>query len=179
MKRKETMLIKRIKKGNEAAFKRLYDLYASYALRTAYAITKNPADASDIVQETFIRIYRNIHKFDHKKSFRPWFYQILINESRRFLAKRDKQAVTVESEEILDALHVTKDDHQQLNDLLLDALEQLSEEDRTLIILKYVDRFTEKELAQMMDLNVNTVKSRLYRTRNRLKEIYTGGGFDE
>ncbi|MDY7045959.1 sigma factor [Virgibacillus sp. M23] len=61
---KETRLIKKIKKGNHQAFKKLYDRFADYSLRTAFAITKNQSDASDIVQETFIRVYRNIDSYD-------------------------------------------------------------------------------------------------------------------
>lgn len=175
--RKEKRLIKQVKSGNEAAFRKLYELYASYALRTAYAIIKDSTDASDVVQETFIRVYRNIHTFDQKKSFRPWFYRILINESKRFIGRRNKHATTIESEETLDALRTT--DNKQPNETLIDALDQLPKEDQILVTLKYVDRFTEKELAQMMELNVNTVKSRLSRTRSRLRELYLGGGLSE
>lgn len=177
-KEKEIKWIKKIKKGNERAFKRMYEEYASYALRTAYAITRNSSDASDVVQETFIRIYRNIDSFDIEKPFSSWFYQILLNESRRLLAKRNKHALPVEEEEVLDHLEM-QGKRVDADEPLLRALEYLSEEDRSLIILKYIDRFTEKELAAMMELNVNTVKSRLYRARNRLKEIYSGGVVDE
>ncbi len=174
----EIKWIQKIKKGNERAFKQLYEKYASYALRTAYAITRNSSDASDVVQETFIRIYRNIDSFDVEKPFSSWFYQILLNESRRLLARRKKQAHSMGEEYILDHLEI-KEKRVHADEPMMRAMEYLSEEDQTLIILKYVERFTEKELAKMMGLNVNTVKSRLYRARNRLKEIYTGGVADE
>lgn len=175
--KKEQKLLKKVREGNERAFKQLYEQYASYALRTAYAITKNTSDASDVVQETFIRVYRSLHTFDLEKAFRPWFYQILLNESRRLLDKRKKQAIPVASEEVLDVIEA-RDDTGLSNEELLGALDYLADDDRTLVILKYVDRFTEQELAQMMELNVNTIKSRLYRARNRLKEVFTGGELD-
>lgn len=168
---KEKTCIIKIKKGNQKAFKQLYDDYSSYALRTAFAMTKNSADASDVVQETFIRIYRNIETFDVEKPFRPWFYQILMNECRRLIKKQNNQATQVESEEILDAIQDSTESGPR-NAKILDALDHLTEEERTLIILKYVDRFTEIELAETMGLNVNTLKSRLLRARKRLKEIY-------
>lgn len=171
---KEKARLSKIKKGNEKAFKQLYEEYASYALRTAYAMTKNSADASDVVQETFIRIYRNIETFDIEKPFRPWFYQILINECKRLIKRRNNQATQVDSEETLDAIQDSKG-NEPMNGKVLDALDHLTEEERTLIVLKYVDRFTEIELAEMMELNVNTLKSRLLRARKRLKKLYVGG----
>lgn len=171
---RDIKLIKKIKKGNKHAFKKLYDSYADYAHRTAYGITKNKHDASDIVQETFIKVFRNADSFDITKSFKPWFYQILVNEARRFIKKQSRQAITVEKEETLDFFHQTK----EKNDDLAIALEQLDEGDRTVLILKYINGFKEKEIAEMLELNVNTLKSRLYKARQRLKSAI-GGGADE
>ena len=169
----EKRLIKRIKKGKQHAFKKLYDLYADYALRTAYAITNNRNHAADIVQETFIKVYRNIESFDEERPFKPWFYQILLNESKRYMKRQNKQAIPVESEELLDYLHdqdVADEDHEHLER----ALDQLSDMHRTVLTLKYMNEFTEREIAQMLELNVNTVKSRLYKGRQRLKTIIGG-----
>lgn len=169
----EQKVIRKVKKGNQQAFKKLYDSYADYALRSAYAITNNHNHAADIVQETFIKVYRNIEKFDEARPFKPWFYQILLNESRRYMTKQNKQATAVESEELLDHLH-----EQTLSpenyDHLERALDQLSEMHRTALTLKYMNEFTEREIAQLLELNVNTVKSRLYKGRQQLKAIIGG-----
>ncbi|MDY0407474.1 RNA polymerase sigma factor [Virgibacillus soli] len=174
----ESVQIKKIKKGNEQAFARLYEQYADYALRTAFAITKNKYDASDVVQETFIRVYRNIHSFDIKRPFRPWFYRILINECKRHLHKKTTHAIIVESTEVLEFLHAKGMESVHVEHVML-ALENLTEDERTLIVLKYLDGFKEKELAEVMELNVNTIKSRLYRARQRLKAILRGGVLDD
>src|SRR5690554_5395654 len=81
----EKKWIKRIQEGDQEAFGMLYNKYADYALRVGLAVTKNRANGADAVQETFLRVYRNIHKFDNKKPFKPWFYKILINECRRIM----------------------------------------------------------------------------------------------
>ncbi|WP_085993923.1 RNA polymerase sigma factor [Oceanobacillus senegalensis] len=172
--RKTVKLIKKVKKGNQQSFKQLYDLYADYSLRTAYGITGNISDAADIVQETFIKVYRHIDSYDSEKPFKPWFYRILINESRRLLKKRSKDAISVESEQMLDSLHGHETNQLDL-DSLHDAIEQLDAKHRTIIILKYLNGFKEKEIAEIFDMNVNTVKSRLYQARQRLKEILGGG----
>lgn len=174
---RESRLIKKIKKGDQRAFKRLYDVYADYSLRTAYGITGNQADAADIVQEAFIKLYRKIDQYDVERPFKPWFYQLLVNEARRYIGKYPKQAVSVESEELLDYLQTDKayeGDYEELET----ALEKLEENHRTVLILKYVNDFTEKEIAAILELNVNTVKSRLFKARGKLKTVM-GGVADE
>lgn len=81
----EKKIIKRIKAGDWDAFSLLYNQYADYALRVGMAVTRSRANSADAVQETFIRVYRNIDKFDIDKPFKPWFYKILINECRRIM----------------------------------------------------------------------------------------------
>ncbi|WP_337018818.1 RNA polymerase sigma factor [Oceanobacillus massiliensis] len=173
----ERKLIKKIKKGNQQAFKKLYDKYAGYSLRTAYALTKNSADASDIVQETFIRVFRNIESYDMTKPFRPWFYQILVNESRRYMQKKAKEAISIESEQLLDHLNQQMDEEKDFEQLE-SALDLLGEHHRTVLVLKYLNGFSEQEIADILQLNINTVKSRLYKARQQLKAAL-GGVVDE
>lgn len=170
----EKGLIKKVKRGNQEAFKKLYHTYADYALRTVYAITQNRNHAADIVQETFIKVYRNISKFDQERSFKPWFYQILLNESKRYMKKQNKQAIAIESEELLD--HLSKQQTIPIEyDELEKGLDQLSDIHRTVLVLKYMNEFSEKEIAVLLELNVNTVKSRLFKARRKLNEYIVGG----
>jgi len=173
---RDKQLIRDIAAGDHESFKKLYQLYADYALRTAYGITRNKADASDIVQETFIKVYRHIGSFQQDKSFKPWFYRILVNEARTLIAKRARQPIAIEREQTLDLLNEEED--AEANELLYSALDQLRERDRSILMLKYLIGFKEKEIAHMLELNVNTVKSRLYQARNRLRKIL-GGEVDE
>lgn len=170
----EKILLKKIKKGDQQAFKELYNSYANYALRTAFAITRNKNHVADIVQETFIKVYRNIDKFNIKKPFKPWFYRILLNESRRYMKRQYKEATVVESEHLIDYLNEKNETDKPLmetNDTLTEALDYLSEMHRTVLVLKYMNEFTEKEISSLLDLNINTVKSRLYKARKKLKEV--------
>lgn len=173
----EKKLIKKIKKGDQQAFKKMYDSYADYALRSAYAITKNNNHAADIVQETFIKVYRNIEQFNSIKPFKPWFYQILLNESRRYMKKQNKQATPIESEDLLDYLHEQHPKEEKHDDLER-ALDQLSEMHRTVLTLKYINEFTEREIAELLELNINTVKSRLFKARGKLR-MHIGGVYIE
>lgn len=165
----ESQLIKRIRQKDKEAFKELYNLYANQAIRTAIAITKNTATASDVVQETFIRVYKNLDKFDKSKPFKPWFYKILINECNRvlktssnivYLEDSDKEAITGSSADTYE--------FQEYEDLYA-AISDLEDTVRIPIVLKYLKGFKEEEIADILSLNINTVKSRLYKGRQKLK----------
>lgn len=169
-----TRLINQCKNGNQKAFRQLYELYADYALRTAYIITHNNNHAADIVQETFIKVYQNLSKYKTSKPFKPWFYTILINESRRYMKRQNKEPFAIESEQLIDYLHaqhtIDINDYHELEY----AFTQLSEIHRSVLALKYLHDFTEKEIAKMLGLNVNTVKSRLFKGRKKLRDIIGG-----
>lgn len=173
----EKKLIKQIKKGEQGPFKILYEEYAEYALRSCYYITGNNNYTADIVQETFIKVYRGLDTFNHNRPFKPWFYQILLNESKRYMKKQNAQAIPIKSTEVIDYLHKQKQKESEI-DFTLDILEEVSETHRIVLTLKYLNGFTEKEIANLLHLNVNTVKSRLFKARGKLREII-GGVEDE
>ncbi|WP_431802217.1 RNA polymerase sigma factor [Halobacillus andaensis] len=166
----ERKLIQKVRKGNQKAFKKLYDLYSGYALRTAFAIAKSEADAADIVQETFIRVYRSFDSYDETKPFKPWFYRILMNETNRLLKKRsDPRSVIIDVEKD-EALHPVSSVQGEYEDLQ-EALDQLDHHHKTVLVLKYLHGFSEKEIAAILDENQNTIKSRLFKGRKKLKQV--------
>lgn len=173
---RETIML--IKKGDREAFASLYNEYAGYALRTAIAITKDSMSAGDAVQETFIRVFNNIEGFDISKPFEPWFYKILINECNRLL-KRNVNTVLIDDFTQNNLESSVRDEHRfEEYEVLYKAIEELGEENRIPIILKYLKGFKEGEIAQILELNINTVKSRLFKGRQKLKsfiEIFEGG----
>ena len=100
-------IILKVKEGDRKAFEELYNRYYSYALRTATAITKSTQEAADAVQETFIRVYRNIYSFNTNRPFKPWFYRILVNECNRVM--KDKSRVVFVSHYMeQDSIHAKK-----------------------------------------------------------------------
>ena len=154
------------KNGDSHAFKKIYDLYAEDAIRYAMSITKNSTNAKDVVQEAFIRVYRNIESFDIDRNFKTWLFTILTNESYRYLKKESKNIKLVEAAMPTIAEHEEKDFM-----YLHEALENLDSINKTPIILKYLNGFSEKEIASMLNLNLNTVKSRLFKGREKLKRL--------
>jgi len=167
----EQALLQRIKQGDERAFAELYRLYAEYALRVAAAVTKSRVSAMDAVQETFLRVYRHIESFDVQKPFKPWFYRILINECKRFLEQGS--GVVLVSDFTANGLEAAQRDNYRFEEYteLYAAIAALEEHQRIPIVLKYLEDFTEQEIAEILELNVNTVKSRLFKGRQKLKKI--------
>lgn len=165
------VLLENIKEGDEKAFEELYNNYADYALRVAMVVTKNKANAADAVQETFIRVYRNIHSFDIDKPFEPWLYRILINECNRILG-RDSKTIFIDDFMGNNVQGSIEDDYKfEEYESLYKAIESLEENNRVPIVLSYLKGFKESEIAEILGININTLKSRLFKGRQKLKYI--------
>lgn len=160
--------IANIKAGDKESFRHFYEAYAEYAIRTASAITRNREMAKDAVQETFIRVYRQIDSYNQNLPFDPWFYRILTNECLRLL-KKEAPLSKFEHPDLENDPSLAEESFDQLSDLY-DTIQSLDDAHRIPLILKYVKGFTEKEIADILGLNQNTVKSRLFKGRKRLKE---------
>ena len=159
----------RVKDKDMEAFSKLYDHYWEYAIRTATAVTGNKNDAKDAVQEAFIRVYKSIDKFDIDKAFNPWFYSILVNECRRILGHKSR---TIPINDYMDNnIDYSKEDQSKLEEYqdLYEALQDLEENNKVPIILKYINDLSEKEISEVLGINVNTIKSRLYKGRENLR----------
>lgn len=164
----EEQLICEIKEGSRGSFKKLYDFYADGALRTAAGITRDRELAKDAVQETFIRVYRNLKSFDSSRPFKPWFYRILINECSR-LMKRQPRVVSLDQICDVQGYQVAEKEREDYMDLY-NAIGALKDVYRVPVVLKYLHGFTEKEVAEILELNHNTVKTRLFKARDMLRK---------
>lgn len=162
----QELWVRKIQAGDQAAFRQFYEAYAGPAIRTASAITRNREMAKDAVQETFIRVYRQIGSYNQALPFDPWFYRILTNECLR-LMKKESPLSNIESVENDPSL--SEESFDQLTELY-DVIQALDDSHRIPLILKYIKGFSEKEIAGILGLNQNTVKSRLFKGRKRLKD---------
>jgi len=164
----EQALVRNIKAGDSEAFEALYRLYADGALRMAAAIVSDRMTAADAVQETFVRVYRHIGTYDETRPFRSWFHTILVNECHRSMKKQSK-TIPVDPDETKD-LPADRDTYAfEEEDALYRLVQELEEPFRLPIVLKYVNDLTDREISDVMQLNVNTVKSRLHKGKKKLK----------
>ena len=130
--------------------------------RLAYSYVKNEQDALDVVQESAYRAIRDCGKLKEEKYLSTWIYRIVINASIDFLRKQKQERMS------LDEVEIPYEDHYREDDPL-ELLSALEEKDRAIVILKYFEGWKLEEIAQVLEMNLNTVKARLYRALKKLK----------
>lgn len=174
----EKIIFDEIKNGNKEAFKVLYNEYVKQISATAYSIVKNKSDVADIVQEVFIKVYKNIEKYDDSKPFKPWIYKILINECNTFFAKRNRfNNLFTRIRDSINYTNVYQDTDVFEYKELYDVIDSLKKIHKIPIVLKYLQGMKEREIADILDININTIKSRLFKARMKIKkELEKRGG---
>lgn len=165
-------LIEKAKKGDKDSFTKLMMTVEKELYHVAKARLKNDDDVYDAIQETTIIAYKNIEKLKENQYFKTWIIRILINETN-LIYKRNKKINLIPFEEII---NVQKNNSQSIEnaDVKLDfnfICNKLKEEDRTIIILYYMDRFTDREIGKILNLKVNTVKTKRMRAIQKIKNI--------
>lgn len=176
----EMALVRRVQARDEMAFMEIVDRYQAKVFSIIYGILRNRNDAEDIAQQVFSKIYFSIQRFDSRSSLLTWIYRITVNECYDYLRKRRVRKLVYESDfsadevkrlETSDAVvdpTVPVDRQLAEHDLVLKLLSKVSEQDRTLILLKEVEGHSVEELAAITGLNENTIKVKLFRTRQKL-----------
>lgn len=133
--------------------------------RLAYSYVKNVEDALDIVQESIYKAFSSIESLENPNYIKTWFYKIVINTSMDFLRKR-KKLINVDDEFFSTLDSGTNDNYEDFD--LKKALEELPDKYRSLIVLRYFEDLKIEEIANIVNLNVNTVKSQLYKSLRKL-----------
>jgi len=181
---KEQELVRRAQAGEEAAFEELIRRHQQRVFGLVNGILRRRDDVEDVVQQVFLKVFVSLKRFDQRSAFSTWLYKISVNECWDYLRKRKVRPLTYEADlsedqvsrldGVASADKPPEDPSQraEARDLLERMLDKLPEEDRQLLMLKEVEGFSVQELAEMLNLNVNTVKVRLFRSRARLTEVY-------
>ena len=163
-------LIRKARQGDLDAFNAIVKNYKYYVYRTAFGILNHPSDAEDVAQETFIKAYQSLPKLRDVRSFPAWLARIAVHTSSDFIkTSRRHQEVALDHNH-----HLASHDAHQLAQTQLDiqdAMVQLSEEQRTVIVLRMVQGMDYEEIAKNLDIPIGTVRSRLHHSRMRLREL--------
>jgi RNA polymerase sigma-70 factor, ECF subfamily len=177
-------LVRLSQSGNEAAFENLVRRHQQRVFALVNGILRRPDDVEDVAQQVFLKAYLGIKRFDQRAAFSTWLYKIAVNECWDYLRKKKVRPLVYEadlSEEQVSRLDgiVSADrppegpnDRAEARELLERMLDTLPEQDRQLLLLKEVEGFSVQELAEILKLNVNTVKVRLFRARGRIMDVY-------
>lgn len=180
----ETELIRKALRGDDESFEALIFSCRSKAYNIAFRYLRNHEDASDALQESFIKIYRNLAGFKGESSFDTWVYRIVVNTCNDMIKKNKSRPETEslfkerEEEYTLDIPDSSGAPEQVLlrkedGDFILWCLNQLPEEHREILILRDIQGFHYEEISDILHCSIGTVKSRISRARHRFREIYT------
>lgn len=175
----DASLARRVQAGDEPAFRELVERYQSGIFRVIYGILHNRADAEEIAQEVFAKVYFSIRTFGCRSSLFTWIYRIAVNECCAYLRKRrvtlvyegDSGGGPVPDLQSAADERPTADRAAAQRDFVNKLLVRMPKEDRVLLLWKEVEGFSVVQLAEMTGLNENTVKVRLFRARRRLAEL--------
>jgi RNA polymerase sigma-70 factor, ECF subfamily len=181
----ETELIERAAHGDQEAFGHLWEIHHAAAMAAALRLCHQRALAEEITQGAFLLAWRGLPRFQKGNPFRPWLMRILY---RHALDVMEKQRTYLHPISLDDALELevqsSSDSHMEQADLqeqvarreeVQQALAQLGSEQRRVIALRYGADLTEVDIAQVLGWPVGTVKSRLNRARERLRELLKDG----
>lgn len=181
----DSEVVQRFLDGDQLAFGDLVDRYDSRLLNFVYRTIGDRERAQDLVQETFVRVYRHLHRFDQTKKFSTWIYTIASNLAKNELRNRSRNPLVLfqtikknwEADhrplEWEDLKYKPDDLYRKrfLRDKVEDAVAQLPEHHRVVFVLRELEGKTYEEIADITGCNLGTVKSRLNRARNNFARI--------
>jgi|ERR1700692_744384 len=166
-------LIHRSQAGDTGAFGELVTRYRTKIFNMIYGIVGNENDAWDLAQEGFLKAWRSIHRFQGRSSFYTWLYRITINVTIDSLRRRCHRR-EVELDDAIPSLLPgpgVSYERAEIREQVYAALAQLSPEDRTVIVLKEIEDLQCQEIADMLNVSIGTVLSRLFYGRRKLQSI--------
>lgn len=170
----QTTLVLRCQEGDKEAFRMLVEQYSSVLFGTAYLMIKDRGLAEDIVQEALIQIWKHIPSFRLKSSVKTWMVRIVVNEAKQQFRKKHVPTVPLEqASEVMgdvdkaEAVMIRDEESQQLRR----TLGMLPQEQREAVVLRYFSELSVLEIAIVTGEREGTIKSRLSRALDRLREI--------
>jgi RNA polymerase sigma-70 factor, ECF subfamily len=179
----DVSLVEKIQEGHKAAFVVLLERWQHKVYTQCYQQLHNSLLAEEATQEIFIKVYKGLDNFQYKAKFSTWLFRIVVNHCtnvREYQYRRKKELHEplegtnldfpreIESKGLGPQKSLEK---QELKDMIHQSLAQLTDQQRDILILRDIQEFSYDEIAQILDITVGTVKSRVHRAREALKPI--------
>ena len=176
-------LILQLQEGSLNALGELYDRHQHMVYRTALAVTGDPASAADLLQDVFLRMYRFADRVDPERPLEPWLYRATTNltytyikRHKRLLRPLEDMAEWLSGNKKHTPSHIAEKD--EAWDDIQKAISRLPLTQRMVVVLYYINDLTLQEISEILDVPVGTVKSRLYYSRQVLKQHLESNGMD-
>lgn len=170
----EHNLVPRLRQGDPEAFQALIDTYSRLLFRVAWRITSNATDAEDVVQETFLRAYRNLASFDERASFSTWIQRIAVNYALDLVRRRkftvdpgDNPPDPADAAPLPDRLVLNS----QLKDRLDLGMKTLTAQERTAFVLRHFEGHSIGEISESLSIGENAAKHSVFRAIQKLRRF--------
>ena len=184
----EKELVAKVKSGDMNAFEKIIKLYEKKICSVIYYMVKDQNIVEDVAQEVFIKLYKNISKFNEQSSLYTWIYRITINACYDEIKRERKISYISNYKETEDGEQEIEIEDEKQNvseiiekriekEMLIKAIKMLPDEQRALIVLRDIRGFTYWEIADMLKLKLGTVKSKISRARTQLKQLLEIQGY--
>jgi RNA polymerase sigma-70 factor, ECF subfamily len=185
---RDALLVERMRNGEQQAFEELLTAYDGTVYNLVSRLMVNPADTADVVQEVFLKVFRNLHQFRGQSTLKTWIYRIAVNECwnyRRWLTRhvRNEVGLGLENDEGRTSFVELTDpcpspfklaSDQETRQRVEDALQRLKPVYRTAVVLRDIEDLGYDEIAEILQISLGTVKSRILRGRHLLKNELMG-----
>jgi len=165
-------IIRQFIDGDSSAFQILVKRHKEKVRNIVYVTMNNSALVDDIAQEVFITVYKNLKYFRFESQFTTWLYRITVNRCKDYLRKMNVRKIFSPLEEGTDVTeYTTPAENNDVSKIVMDAISKLPAKLRMPLVLKDIEGFSYQEIAETLKCEMGTVKSRIFRGRERLKEI--------
>ena len=175
----EKELIIKCKNHDNLSLRKLFHNYEKYLYNLCYGYTQNEQDALDMVQESFIKVFKNLSGFDEKLPFHPWIRKITVNTCLNFKRGKKSNVISLNREIVEDVTleHTLASEENietemlkgEVREIIRKNIKRLPKQYRLIITLKYYENLSYNEIASILDKLLGTVKTELYRAKTLLK----------
>ena len=181
----DSLLVERLKSCEEEAYETLIARFQQPIYNLCYRLINDPADAADVVQEVFLKVFRSIDHFRGQSTLKTWIYRIAVNEAynqRRWFSRHRRQEVGLDDEDQasrpwLDSISDPARDPYELalneerHQLIESSLREINADFRTAVVLRDLEDLSYEEIADVLQISLGTVKSRILRGRESLRRV--------
>lgn len=180
----EAELLQAVKDGDTLAYKGLVEKYQNRVFGMVYGMLRNREDARDVTQDAFVKAFKSLDTFRLDASFYTWIYRIAMNLAIDHVRKRKRREVagfeegiaSKDEDGVISEIHNAENpskslERKELYQRIMDALEQLPDDQKQAILLREVEGLSYKEIAEVMGIPEGTVMSRLFYARKRMQKL--------
>jgi RNA polymerase sigma-70 factor (ECF subfamily) len=166
----ENTIIHRCKKGENSAFEEIYNKYKKAMFNISYRLLNNLDDSNDVLQESFIKAFQNISKFENEVAFGSWLKRVVINHSIDILKKQKNNSISVDELDIIDEIDEPKDIKYDI-EIVKKCIQELPDGYRIVLTLYLFEEYSHKEIASTLKISEGTSKSQYNRAKKKIIQL--------